>query len=67
MSHNTAVKHLQRLRKMVTMAYHHEWIPKDPFVRFKSSFIKKRREFLTKEELGSIENFKSSIDRLNIV
>jgi len=67
MSHNTAVKHLQRLRKMVTMAYHHEWIPKDPFVRFKSSFIKKRREFLTKEELDSIENFQSSINRLNIV
>ena len=67
MGHNTAMKHLQRLRKMVTMAYHHEWIPKDPFVRFKSSFVKKRREFLTREELQSIEDFQSSINRLNIV
>ncbi|WP_262910188.1 site-specific integrase [Zunongwangia profunda] len=67
MGHNTAMKHLQRLRKMVTMAYHHEWIPKDPFVRFKSSFINKRRELLTEEELEAIENFQSSINRLNIV
>ena len=67
MRHNTAMKHLQRLRKMVTMAYHHEWIPKDPFVRFKSSYVKKRREFLTREELQSIEDFQSSINRLNIV
>jgi len=67
MGHNTAMKHLQRLRKMVTMAYHHEWIPKDPFVRFKTSFQKNRREYLTKVELQSIEDFHSSLDRLNIV
>ena len=67
MGHNTAMKHLQRLRKMVTMAFHHEWIPKDPFVRFKTSFQKNRREYLTKEELQKIEDFNSSLDRLNIV
>src|SRR5690606_38148380 len=67
MSHNTAMKHLQRLRKMVTMAYHMEWIDKDPFVRFKSSFEKKRREFLSENELKSLEGFQSSVDRLNIV
>ncbi|WP_028375653.1 site-specific integrase [Leeuwenhoekiella sp. MAR_2009_132] len=67
MAHNTAMKHLQRLRKMVTMAYHHEWIPKDPFIRFKTSFEKNRREYLTKEELQSIEDFNTSLDRLSIV
>lgn len=67
MSHNTAMKHLQRLRKMVTMAYHMEWIIKDPFVRFKSSFENKRREFLTETELDSLEKFHSSIERLNII
>lgn len=66
-SNNTAMKHLQRLRKMVTMAFHLEWIDKDPFVRFKSSFEKKEREFLTKEELKRLEEFESSIERLNIV
>lgn len=67
MSHNTAMKHLQRLRKMVTMAYHLEWIIKDPFVRFKSSFENKRREFLTENELNLLEQFNSSTERLNII
>ena len=38
MSHNTVMKHLQRLRKIVTLAYHLEWIDKDPFVRWKPTF-----------------------------
>lgn len=67
MSHNTAMKHLQRLRKMVTMVYHLECISKDPFIRFKISFENKRREFLTEKELASIKKFESSIDRLNMV
>ena len=33
MSQNTVMKHIQRLRKMVTLAYHMEWIGKDPFLR----------------------------------
>ncbi|HBT11155.1 site-specific integrase [Leeuwenhoekiella sp.] len=67
MGHNTAMKHLQRLRKMLTMAYHHEWIDKDPFIRFKSSYIKNRREFLSQYELEQLEDFSSSLERLDIV
>ncbi len=66
-SNNTAMKHLQRLRKMVTMAYHLEWIDRDPFVRFKSSFEKREREFLSESELFKLENFHSPVNRLNIV
>lgn len=66
-SNNTAMKHLQRLRKMVTMAFHLEWIAKDPFVRFKSSFEKKEREFLTIKELERIENLNTTVERLNTV
>ncbi len=66
-SNNTAMKHLQRLRKMVTMAFHLEWINRDPFVRFKSSFEKREREFLSEGELLRLEEFSSPIERLNIV
>lgn len=66
-SNNTAMKHLQRLRKMVTMAFHNEWIDRDPFVKFKSSFEKREREYLTEEELKRLVEFNSSINRLNIV
>lgn len=64
---NTIIKHMQRLRKMVTMSYHMEWIDRDPFVKYKPSFIKKEREFLTKEELESIENYSTDIERLDLV
>ena len=67
MGNNTAMKHLQRLRKMLTMAYHHEWIDKDPFIRFKSSYVKNRREFLAQYELEQLEDFSSSLERLDIV
>jgi integrase/recombinase XerD len=64
---NTVMKHIQRLRKMVTMAFKMEWIVRDPFIKFQSSFEKSEREFLSEEELQSIEAFTSSFERLNLV
>jgi site-specific recombinase XerD len=62
MSQNTIMKHIQRLRKMVTLAYHMEWIVKDPFVRWKPTFEKREREFLSDNELFNMENFKFDIE-----
>lgn len=64
---NTTMKHIQRLRKMVTMAFHMEWIVRDPFVKFKSSFDKTEREFLSAEELQRIEELNTSFERLRLV
>jgi len=64
---NTAMKHIKRLRRMVTLAYRMEWLDRDPFVNFKMKIEKKEREFLTSEELNSIEDFNSSIERLVVV
>lgn len=64
---NTVMKHIQRLRKMVIMAFKMEWITRDPFVKFKSSFIKTEREFLSEEELQTLEEFTSTIKRLELV
>ena len=64
---NTTMKHIQRLRKMVTMAFHMEWINRDPFVKFKSTMEKSERTFLTDEELQSIEELTSEINRINLV
>jgi integrase/recombinase XerD len=65
--HNTVMKHIQRLRKMVTMAYHLEWIDRDPFVRFKPTFEKHEREFLNETELENVIKFTSDIKRLILV
>ncbi len=64
---NAVMKHIQRLRRMVTLAYHIEWIAKDPFIKFKPKLEKKEREFLTTIELQKIENLKTSIERLSLV
>lgn len=64
---NAAMKHIQKLRKMITLAYNMEWINRDPFVKFKPKLEKKEREFLTKGELQEIENFQCSIERLIMV
>jgi len=48
MSHNTVMKHLQRLRKIVNLAYQLEWIEKDPFIRWKPTFEKNSVNFLAR-------------------
>ena len=64
---NTAMKHIKRLRRMVTLAYRMEWIDRDPFVNFKMKIDKTERGFLTKAELQSVIDLSSSIERLIIV
>ncbi len=67
MENNTIMKHIQRLRKMVTMAYKMEWIIKDPFIRFKANYIKKEREFLTASELDVVMDKSFKTERLELV
>lgn len=67
LSHNTVMKHIQRLRKIVTLAYHMEWMEKDPFVRWKMSFEKTNREFLSETELQNLENKDFISERLDRV
>lgn len=67
MSNNTIMKHIQRLRKMVTLAYHMEWIDKDPFVRWKPVYEKKEREFLSENELSNMELQEFQQERLERV
>lgn len=52
---------------MIRLAYDMDWIQRDPFTKFKLTYEKKEREFLTKEELNKIENLVTSIERLSAV
>lgn len=67
MNHNTVMKHLQRLRKMVTLAFHMEWLEKDPFIRWKPTWEKKEREYLSENELSNLETYYFPIERLERV
>lgn len=67
LQHNAVMKHIQRLRKMITLAFHMEWIDRDPFVKFKPHLVQKERGFLSTEELHQIEDLKIKIPRLQKV
>ncbi len=67
MGNNTVMKHIQRFRKIITLGYHIEWIEKDPFVRWKPTYEKRERSFLTDNELSNIETYILPIERLERV
>ncbi|MBJ6367000.1 phage integrase SAM-like domain-containing protein [Snuella sp. CAU 1569] len=46
MGNNTVMKHIERIRKMVTLAYNMESLDKDPFVKFEAKYEKEERCFL---------------------
>lgn len=54
-SNNGAMKHLERLMKMINLALKMEWLEKDPFRNFKLKFEKNERAYLTERELDLIE------------
>lgn len=64
---NTIMKHIQRLRKMITLAFHMEWIDRDPFIKFKSRIQKREREFLTENEIFKIDSITFPTERLEVV
>jgi len=67
MENNGVMKHLERFRKMVTMAVKMEWLDKDPFEKYQLKFNRVERDFLTEFELAKIEQKEFRIERLKYV
>ena len=66
--HNNGImKHIERLCKMVNLAFTMDWLAKDPFAKYRQHFDKVERFYLTKEELSAIEKKKFTIERLQVV
>jgi len=55
-TNNGTMKHLERLKKMVTWAANNEWVEKNPFTAYKIKFKRHEMEFLDKDELTRIES-----------
>lgn len=66
-SNNTVMKHIERFRKIISMAVRNEWLAQDPFLKFKPKFVKKERGFLGEEELKIIEEKELTTERLQVV
>jgi integrase len=64
---NGTLKHIQRLRKVVTLAVKNDLLEKDPFGRFKTHKEKVNRDFLSGDELHAIEQKEISLERIRVV
>jgi len=67
LTNNGIMKHLERLRKVTSMGVRLEWIAKDPFEKFKFSFTKVDRVYLTDGELDILKDASFKIRRLQYV
>lgn len=66
-SHNTVMKYIRNLKKVMNMAVMNDWIPKNPFISFKCSTKKVTCEILTEKELQTLSEKDFSIQRLEEV
>jgi len=67
LSNNGVMKHLERFKKMINLAFKLEWILKNPFIQFQLKFEKFDRQYLTECELERIENIHYNNERLEKV
>ncbi len=63
----TINKALQRLRKVVRIAFAEGFITSDPFMLHKSKRAKKELTFLNEMELGKLESYQFQLPRLELV
>lgn len=66
-SHNTTMKYIKNLKRIVHFAMEQDWIDADPFFKFKAKIKEVHREFLTDEELNSLVTKEITIKRLDLV
>jgi len=65
--HNTTMKYLKNLKKIIRIAIAQGVITRDPFLNIKMKTKQKERDFLSDEELNTIINHKFSVERLEQV
>ncbi len=54
MEHNSSMKYIKILKKVMGIAVRNEWLNVDPFAKFKCNLTKTNREYLFQEELEKI-------------
>ena len=64
---NGSMKNLVRLKKIIRLALHNDWITKDPFRNFPIKIVKPERVFLNQDELTRVEQAELPTIKLNNV
>lgn len=63
-NHNSTIKYIKNLKKVVYLAVKNEWLGRDPFMNFRATLKSVMREYLTTEELETLENKEILIPRI---
>lgn len=66
-SHNTAVKYISNIKKIVNICLKNGWLDKDPFIGYKMNKREVVREILSQEEIERIAEKKFPTERLGII
>jgi site-specific recombinase XerD len=66
-NHNSAIKYIGNMRKIVNYCMKTGWLPKDPFFGFKMAKKEVVREYLSEDELRGLSDKTFAIDRLSQV
>ncbi len=67
MSHNSAMKYLTKLKKLLNLAQKLDWIQKSPFDQYKIKYTKTERGYLLEQEVQTLINKKITLPRLDYV
>jgi site-specific recombinase XerD len=62
--HNSAMKHIKALKKVIRIALANDYIRKDPFANYQVKIKQVDREQLTEEEIKKLANKEISIERV---
>ena len=66
-AHNTTMKHIIKLKKVINLALFNEWITRNPFANFRCSMKETNRGYLTADELVVLEEKTFTVERLQRV
>ncbi|HUC79295.1 MAG TPA: site-specific integrase [Flavisolibacter sp.] len=66
-AHNTTMKYLGDLRKILLLCVKRNWLLKDPFIGYKMSRREVQKDFLVDEELEAIAKKQFKSERLDLV
>lgn len=65
--HNSAMKHIKALKKVMRIALANDYIRKDPFVNYKITTKEVKRDSLLRDEIEILINKEFSIKRLEVI
>jgi hypothetical protein len=66
-NHNSSIKYIKNLKKVVNLAVKNDWLRKDPFDKFSVKLKPVQKDFLTEDELKQLEDADITVPRLDEV